>query len=831
MVRRDSMIAVPPVQKDQQEFLSQTEQFIGFLYSAQSGYCELSYIDGDPRYESGTTFGWYSWPKQQDQLLADIDLLAEQYGNVYVSQSLHRARGKRNYATALPASVLWIDDAPEQPVLPYSLVLRTSAGSRQAFYLLDQPLPALERSQLQGDIARALQADACSADAVHRIRVPGGFNTKQHGRYPVHIEQASGQRAALADLRDVYPATPLRCQPATQNWALIESQQRDIHPLVERARRTLSPYAKATLKEPDSAPSYSEARYRVIYGLVAVGFPDDEIAALIWVWSDKGHLPWSHLEGKSRTAQATDIERCIAKSRAALAAKGRIITITPTRGYQPGQDAPPLLDVLNAPDRPGTIPIPAHKAQRRTTADLWAWYEEQASNNTVFAQLGDIAAALGCSEGTIKRLEKQLKDAGLIERVTIKGKGKNESFVKLLKQETAQQSDSSSTLPSYDRSQTRHDDQDAAVRPITIPALIPLTRPAITDSNAANSDSAVFYKHTPEDYESQGARTPPEAAPEAMRLEEATLPDALNGGGVLLQSTPNLLPLAEKRSTAPAQAAPIETIRFAGSLLDRVTQALALVADLSKSKQKPLIQAMLIAQNIVINNKKLHALLADARRLERLRDLPDGALKREYGKSRAMLLNEQKRVGLENFNAMQRKSEEREGEGRIWALYYHFRVADMAYRERWPDRLDVDDSPVQARASQIEISNLKQQRGRVNPEKALQRAFFRRAIDSGQMDASEAAAWETLDALGIGINHFQEAAPDSHKPPARQHGSYDTAGLIARLKARNGSSAGAEQPGMDAHGQTPILRQNRRPAHAVKDQRQNAAYPKNFACQ
>lgn len=86
---------------------------------------------------------------------------------------------------------------------------------------------------------------------------------------------------------------------------------------------------------------------------------------------------------------------------------------------------------------------------------------------------------------------------------------------------------------------------------------------------------------------------------------------------------------------------------------------------------------------------------------------------------------------------------------------------------------------------------------------APHRAFFRRAVDSGQTDESQAAAWETLEELGLGINWFQE--------PALQQRSCDPAGLIARLKARNMPPAGTDQGESYAYGSPLTPRQNKRP--------------------
>jgi hypothetical protein len=127
--------------------------------------------------------------------------LAERGYNLYVGICLFSTR-KRGYATALPCSWLWIDDA----AIDGAELVESSPGNYQSWLKLDQPLSVQERSAFQ----RALRdttpgADSCSADAVHMARLPGGWNRKQHSTWQVRVARPLGCIVRVADLCSPYP--------------------------------------------------------------------------------------------------------------------------------------------------------------------------------------------------------------------------------------------------------------------------------------------------------------------------------------------------------------------------------------------------------------------------------------------------------------------------------------------------------------------------------------------------------------------------------------------------------------------------------------------------
>ncbi len=142
------------------------------LYGIRSGYLEVGYINGDPLHTGLKRARWFYYtPERVPQLVQYLQQLAHRYGNVYISRTLYR-QNQRNSAHALPSRVVFIDDAPEHPTLPYSAVVRTSTGSRHGYYQLDQEQNATTIADLQRRAAATLDADKSGTDIEQMVRIP-----------------------------------------------------------------------------------------------------------------------------------------------------------------------------------------------------------------------------------------------------------------------------------------------------------------------------------------------------------------------------------------------------------------------------------------------------------------------------------------------------------------------------------------------------------------------------------------------------------------------------------------------------------------------------------
>jgi DNA-binding MarR family transcriptional regulator len=167
-----------------------------------------------------------------------------------------------------------------------------------------------------------------------------------------------------------------------------------------QARRVLG---QALAGWPDGAPDYSLMRHIVVKGLLLHGYPDTEIAALLW-----HYRPALNGGGKSARNWRADIARMIGKVRA----ERPDVMQTPSRGA-------PKPAVLVAPEPPQRSRARKDRPQpfKNGVAGYLAWLETQADAEGIvpFSQ-SECAERRGCDKKTIQRYDKKLIAAGLIVR-------------------------------------------------------------------------------------------------------------------------------------------------------------------------------------------------------------------------------------------------------------------------------------------------------------------------------------------------------------------------------------------------------------------------------
>lgn len=388
---------------------TETAAFLDRHFAGQAGEFCLGFIDGDPRLEK-MQIEWYSWPRQRSIITYRYAELAAQGHNLYAGMCLFSNR-KRAYATALPSPWLWLDEAPADGV--YTELIETSAGNYQGWLKLDQPLDADDRKHYQQRWRDASPgADACSSDATHMVRVPGGFNTKRHSTYLVHTAQHTAVTFAIAELDQRWPHVPQvdAGQPvAPLNWPEVEIHLANIDQLLTSRRvRIIKPETQTgrilrgerisftTKHGPDD--SRSMQRITMAHGLRIRGFPDEEIAAMLWARAD-----WGTLAQKGSAWFENDIRRCICDAHR----RYPDVRIEPTR-YRKEHAAAPRPQVERTRRGP---------KQTVTPDEVFAWLCQQATGGDMaMVTRPEVAAHFGVSIGTIQRCERVLRDRGDIER-------------------------------------------------------------------------------------------------------------------------------------------------------------------------------------------------------------------------------------------------------------------------------------------------------------------------------------------------------------------------------------------------------------------------------
>lgn len=493
---------------------------LGLITDGQQGWLEVCWIDGDPTPGMGGIFD-HEWKYITDQ--PSIERVArrclelgETYGNVYVSSGLYTKRGSKRDAPMLDSRVIFLDDAPANPPLPYTLTIQTSADKRHAYYQTAERLTTAERVDLSRRAAAGLKSDKSGADAQQIVRVPGTFNTKAGAHYRVHIASQTRTAYTADELRAAWPAVADKTTiPQELDQARLEYWRGNIALLLDesgrlpgrlrnpngQARQVLE--GKITPRNDEGKADTSTPRAWVVQGLVLHGYPNEEIAALAMCLCPAVHKNTSWL--------LKDICELIGTYRG----KHTHIQIRPTvpgRGYQAKLPSP----------IPADTPRPRHRPAQLTTEVYLAWLEIQADGASgVMIKRAEAASELGVSEQLIGRLERKMRDAGLCHRRTHGTLswiqfGPKADDPRVIKSPLAPAHDSASTngevsevteQPNTDSALERENPNDVLELREHI-ALIPAVCPALAPASASPAPPVVMSPSVPAAAVAVGAGVP-----------------------------------------------------------------------------------------------------------------------------------------------------------------------------------------------------------------------------------------------------------------------------------------------------------------------------------
>lgn len=185
-----------------------------------------------------------------EALRIKLETLNELGAGVYFS--VHETDGtgrKAENIVALRALVVEFDHGiPETPnTAPPSLVVASSQGKSQWYWLLETPLPATpenvaEWKALEAGMCASLGGDKQATLVTQVLRVPGYFNAKYSMPFKVELTDVSDtpRRYTMAELAEVW--TPLREAGAKSVPAISQNLTADnaLPPLELRQRRYLA---------------------------------------------------------------------------------------------------------------------------------------------------------------------------------------------------------------------------------------------------------------------------------------------------------------------------------------------------------------------------------------------------------------------------------------------------------------------------------------------------------------------------------------------------------------------------------------------------------------
>lgn len=398
-----------------------TARFLHWLHDDQAGYAEIVAGATDPHDPSKiallmhTRRFLYLDPERPDlyhQAAAYVDALAAKYGNVYTGVRLYdrRARdeNKRSEAYTKPGRVIFIDDAPDAPALPYTVAIRTSEHSLHAYYKADQPVTKDDARRA----AAALGGDPSGVDLTQLVRFPGTLNTKRGGQWRITTAPSTRTIYPLDQLRATFPAVA----PAHKGsgeitdlaWPAVEKHLSNIAALLASGRaqrikpdtqtgRILAGEMLIFSVHNRQDDSRSMNGYVLGNGFYLRGFPDAEIAAVMM----HHYRTWGVERDKGTAWCKADICRALARM----------------HSEKPGVVQAPSRYTANAPAAQLVEQPAASRARHdrpRQLDPLMLFGRYKADPALCALSRKPRAAALDISTATLDRLDQALRAEGLI---------------------------------------------------------------------------------------------------------------------------------------------------------------------------------------------------------------------------------------------------------------------------------------------------------------------------------------------------------------------------------------------------------------------------------
>ena len=176
-------------------------------------------------------------PRPADELEEFIAL--HQDRNQYFCVNLTETHHGRREANVLMSSVVYadLDDkcVPADLLVYPTWVVRTSEEKYQAFWVMEDALPADVTSGIARRIAAYHKLDACW-DKVRLMRLPGSLNYKYETPYPVHVVAHTHSRFRLSDFT-TYPNVAFKYLAfETNSVSIADSPQYEDLDIVDQQR-------------------------------------------------------------------------------------------------------------------------------------------------------------------------------------------------------------------------------------------------------------------------------------------------------------------------------------------------------------------------------------------------------------------------------------------------------------------------------------------------------------------------------------------------------------------------------------------------------------------
>lgn len=203
-------------------------EFLDLVITAKEGF--FCFASGGPN-AGGWSERWYRWPHQKQDIL---DAVANTRGtaNVYFSTYLFRQPSSLK-ANALPTRTIQADldeAAIDELPVPPTVLVRTSPGRHQAYWVLDEELDLEAHEILSRRISYSIpKCDHSGWPLGRKVRVPDTFNFKYlDGPKPIEVINVSRRTYSSDEFENLPETAPVTETNDQENW-LDRAAQGRIH--------------------------------------------------------------------------------------------------------------------------------------------------------------------------------------------------------------------------------------------------------------------------------------------------------------------------------------------------------------------------------------------------------------------------------------------------------------------------------------------------------------------------------------------------------------------------------------------------------------------------
>lgn len=206
-----------------------TQDFLRQVVTAKEGYFCLALREGSQWLEE-----WHTWPADIDEIVARAEA-AKAHANVYFSSYLFKAP-QSTRANVLPTRTIQadLDDASlDNLPKPPTILVETSPGRHQGYWILDKELDLDEHEQLSRKLTYAIPlCDRSGWPLGRKVRLPNTSNYKYlSGPKPVTVAHVTGS-VYPPEVFEALPEVPQFLSDHFDDEFIEHPTEVNVHPLV-----------------------------------------------------------------------------------------------------------------------------------------------------------------------------------------------------------------------------------------------------------------------------------------------------------------------------------------------------------------------------------------------------------------------------------------------------------------------------------------------------------------------------------------------------------------------------------------------------------------------